>query len=159
MILTSPRVSKLWIAAPDWPSDHFGSAVAQLSCDFGKKAVVLHHKSDLAKLRVENGIVRTWRNASLDFPVRQTNLAILADQLTIRTDQNRRVVHKMFIAFVQTENNVQIVLLRRLSEVVRRRPRNWFSGFKRHGFVADPDRWNSFSKYYEVCFLFGCFAD
>src|SRR5205085_541586 len=91
MVLASARGGELRVAPPDGPGDDFGPMVGELPGDFGEEAVIANHHADLAETGVEDRVFRTGRDAALHFAPRQAGLAILADELTVGTDQHRNV--------------------------------------------------------------------
>src|ERR1035438_4287328 len=112
VVLASTGTGQLWVAAPNGPGDHLGAVVCQFAGDFREETVVADHQAELTEARREHGILGARRETPFDLAARQTDLAILADDGAVGTDQHRYIVDEMAVALDQTDDNVDLVLLR-----------------------------------------------
>src|SRR5207247_10181699 len=107
MVLARAGAGEFRVASPDGPGDYLRAVIAQLTCDFGKEAVVANHHPDLAKARIEDGIIAARRDATFDFTARQTGFPIFTCDLAIRADEHGHVEQQMPIAFDEAGHDIE----------------------------------------------------
>ena len=83
--------------------------------------------------------------------MRQTDLAVLAEEMAVRTEQNGRIVHGHVLPFVQAQDDVELVLPGQLPEVLRGGPGHGFGDLVR--LLSHADVRHGLAQHHEVSSL------
>src|SRR5207253_3331038 len=157
MILTGAGAGQERIATPYRPGDNLGTAVGQLAGYFREEAIIAHHQAYLAEAGGKDRVFRTWRHSAFNLAARQADLAVFANELTVRADKHGHVVDKVAVALQKTWDNVEIMLPGQSPEVVGAGAGDWFGYFMI--FLAETDVGERLAEHDQVGALTGRLSD